>query len=172
MPKDCGFNRGSCLERSLRTSCGTIPALGKAFHGSPRPWRIDPPPHVAQRFGTKQRGPEPGSNHGVVFRSTRRSRTVDSGPASGCHLRRTGQSTPRGAFGISRGRGRVATQVNDVALRARIAREQARFERARGAEKAALNHLVMADSLTMVMLHGGAQQRETRTFQSHPRTPR
>ena len=64
--------------------------------------------------------------------------------------------------------GRVATQVNDVALRARIAREQARFERARGAEKAALDHLVMADSLTMVMLHGGAQERETRTFQSHP----
>lgn len=64
--------------------------------------------------------------------------------------------------------GRVATQVNDVALRARIAREQARFERARGAEKAALDHLVLADSLTMIMLHSGAQEREPRTFQSHP----
>ena len=64
--------------------------------------------------------------------------------------------------------GRVATQVNDVALRARIAREQARFERARGAEKAALDHLVLADSLTMIMLHSGAQEREPRTFQTHP----
>ena len=64
--------------------------------------------------------------------------------------------------------GRVATQVNDVALRARIAREQARFERARGAEKAALEHLVLADSLTMAMLQGGRQTREPRAFQSHP----
>lgn len=64
--------------------------------------------------------------------------------------------------------GRVASQVNDVALRARIAREQARFERARGAEKAALDHLVMADSLTMVMLHSGGQEREPRAFQTHP----
>ena len=64
--------------------------------------------------------------------------------------------------------GRVATQVNDLALRARIAREQARFERARGAEKAALDHLVLADSLTMVMLHSGGKEREPRAFQSHP----
>ena len=64
--------------------------------------------------------------------------------------------------------GRVANQVNDLALRARIAREQARFERTRGAEKAALDHLVLADSLTMVMLHSGGQEREPRAFQSHP----
>ena len=64
--------------------------------------------------------------------------------------------------------GRVANQVNDLALRARIAREQARFERTRGAEKAALDHLVLADSLTMVMLHSGGQEQEPRAFQSHP----
>lgn len=64
--------------------------------------------------------------------------------------------------------GRVATQVDDVALRARIAREQARFERARGAKKAALDHLVLADSLTMVMLHTVHREREPRSFQSHP----
>ena len=64
--------------------------------------------------------------------------------------------------------GRVAEQVNDVALRARIAREQARFERQRGANNAALEHLVLADSLTLVMLHNAHLPREIRSFQSHP----
>ena len=64
--------------------------------------------------------------------------------------------------------GRVADQIKDTALRARIAREQARFERERGATKAALDHMILADSLTLTLLHSVHQQREPRTFQSFP----
>ena len=64
--------------------------------------------------------------------------------------------------------GRAADQVKDIALRARIAREQARFERERGAIAAALEHLALADSLTVAMLHNVHQEREPRQFQSFP----
>lgn len=64
--------------------------------------------------------------------------------------------------------GRAADQVKDISLRARIAREQARFERERGATKAALDHLALADSLTVAMLHNVHQNREPRQFQSFP----
>ena len=63
---------------------------------------------------------------------------------------------------------RVAEQLEDLPLRARIAREQARFEQARGASDEALRHLMLADSLTLAMLHGVHQEREPRAFQSHP----
>ena len=63
---------------------------------------------------------------------------------------------------------RVAEQLEDLPLRARIAREQARFEQARGASDEALRHLTLADSLTLAMLHGVHQEREPRAFQSHP----
>ena len=63
---------------------------------------------------------------------------------------------------------RVADQIDDIALRARIAREQARFEEERGATRSALAHLALADSLTLAMLHNAHQGREPRTFQSHP----
>jgi len=64
--------------------------------------------------------------------------------------------------------GRAAELVKDISLRARIAREQARFERERGATKAALEHLALADSLTVAMLHNVHQDREPRQFQSFP----
>lgn len=64
--------------------------------------------------------------------------------------------------------GRVARQLEDLPLRARIAREQARFEQARGASDEALRHLALADSLTLALLHGAHQDREPRMFQSHP----
>ena len=63
---------------------------------------------------------------------------------------------------------RVAEQLEDLPLRARIAREQARFEQARGASDEALRHLTLADSLTLAMLYGVHQEREPRAFQSHP----
>ena len=63
---------------------------------------------------------------------------------------------------------RVADQIDDIGLRARIAREQARFEKERGATRSALAHLALADSLTLAMLHNAHQGREPRTFQSHP----
>ena len=63
---------------------------------------------------------------------------------------------------------RVADQIADIGLRARIAREQARFEKERGATRSALTHLALADSLTLAMLHNAHQGREPRTFQSHP----
>lgn len=63
---------------------------------------------------------------------------------------------------------RVAEQLEDLPLRARIAREQARFEQARGASDEALRHLMLADSLTLAMLYGVHQEREPRAFQSHP----
>ena len=63
---------------------------------------------------------------------------------------------------------RVAKQLEDLPLRARIAREQARFEQARGASDEALRHLTLADSLTLAMLQGVHQEREPRAFQSHP----
>ena len=63
---------------------------------------------------------------------------------------------------------RVAEQLEDLPLRARIAREQARFEQARGASDEALRHLTLADSLTLAMLQGVHQEREPRAFQSHP----
>lgn len=64
--------------------------------------------------------------------------------------------------------GRAADQVKDIALRARIAREQSRFEHERGATQAAFEHLALADSLTLAMLHSVHQQREPRQFQSFP----
>ena len=63
---------------------------------------------------------------------------------------------------------RIAGQLNDNSLRARIAREQARFEHARGASDEALRHLALADSLTLAMLHGFHQNRDAQTFQEHP----
>ena len=67
--------------------------------------------------------------------------------------------------------GLVATQLDDMPLRARIAREQARFEEKRGATQAALQHLAMADSLTLAMLQSAHQRREPRSFQAHPIMP-
>lgn len=64
--------------------------------------------------------------------------------------------------------GHAAEQLEDIPLRARIAREQSRFERERGATKAALEHLALADSLTLAMLHTVHQEREPKTFQSFP----
>lgn len=63
---------------------------------------------------------------------------------------------------------RAASQLEDVSLRARIAREQARFERDRGATLSALHHLQLADSLTLVLLQGAHVGRETRSFAAHP----
>ena len=64
--------------------------------------------------------------------------------------------------------GRAAEQLKDIGLRARIAREQSRFEGERGAAKAALEHLALADSLTLAMLHTVHQEREPKSFQSFP----
>ncbi|MGB1479817.1 MAG: hypothetical protein ACPG66_00430 [Flavobacteriales bacterium] len=64
--------------------------------------------------------------------------------------------------------GLAAERVNDDALRARIAREQARFEQARGATEVAFQHLALADSLTQSMLHNVHKGRDTRSFQSFP----
>lgn len=63
---------------------------------------------------------------------------------------------------------RVAGELDDLPLRARIAREQARFEQARGASNEAFRHLALADSLTLAMLHSAPQRREPQSFQSHP----
>lgn len=63
---------------------------------------------------------------------------------------------------------RAAESIEDIALRARLAREQARFERDRGATDAALDHLALADSLTMSMLQNMHHRREARSFESHP----
>jgi tetratricopeptide (TPR) repeat protein len=64
--------------------------------------------------------------------------------------------------------GLAAQRVNDDALRARIAREQARFERDRGATEMAFRHLALADSLTQSMLYNVHKGRDTRSFQSFP----
>ena len=45
--------------------------------------------------------------------------------------------------------GRTAEQLDDLGLRARVARTQARFEESRGATASALRHLSLADSLTL-----------------------
>ena len=64
--------------------------------------------------------------------------------------------------------GRAAAEVKDDALRARIAREQSRFEFDRGATASALTHLQLADSLTLGMLHSMHRDKDTKSFQSFP----
>ncbi|MDA0728255.1 MAG: hypothetical protein O3B70_01425 [Bacteroidetes bacterium] len=64
--------------------------------------------------------------------------------------------------------GRTANQLENIQLRARIAREQARFERDRGATNSALQHLQKADSLTVLMLQGALVGRETKQFAPQP----
>lgn len=64
--------------------------------------------------------------------------------------------------------GRTANQLENIQLRARIAREQARFERDRGATSSALQHLQQADSLTLLMLQGARVGRETKQFSAQP----
>ena len=48
---------------------------------------------------------------------------------------------------------RIISESNNPMLRAKIAREQARFEQKRGATDKALARLTLADSLTAGMLH-------------------
>ena len=67
--------------------------------------------------------------------------------------------------------GLVATQLDDMPLRARIAREQARFEEKRGATQAALQHLAMADSLTLAMLRAPISAENRGRFRLTPSCP-
>lgn len=64
---------------------------------------------------------------------------------------------------------RTAAKLDDDALQARIARNQAQFEQQRGAHQAAYEHLRRADSMTVAMLHlAQGTVREARSFQPQP----
>ncbi len=63
---------------------------------------------------------------------------------------------------------RTAHQLEDLSLRARIAREQARFEMERGAQGAAYGHLALADSLTLALLQTAKTSGDSKGFSSYP----
>lgn len=67
--------------------------------------------------------------------------------------------------------GRTAELLDDLGLRARVARTQARFEESRGATASALRHLNLADSLTLAVLNATKASKEAKTFETHAVLP-
>ena len=67
--------------------------------------------------------------------------------------------------------GRTAELLDDLGLRARVARAQARFEESRGASASALRHLNLADSLTLALLNATKTSKEAKTFETHAVLP-
>jgi tetratricopeptide (TPR) repeat protein len=67
--------------------------------------------------------------------------------------------------------GLTAELLDDLGLRARVARTQARFEESRGATASALRQLSLADSLTLAVLNATKASKEAKTFETHAVLP-